>query len=110
MAKWKRRKPVAPKQPAAPKAEAPKTYTVEIAESAIRALAKLDKPIAARIAKTIDKLKTNPRPSGVKHLQDAPAGTLRIRVGDYRVVYVVEDARLVVLVVKVGHRRDVYRW
>ena len=50
----------------------------------------------------------NPRPLGCKKLT-GPGDLYRIRVGEWRVVYTVEDSRLVVLVVRVGHRGDVYR-
>lgn len=53
-------------------------------------------------------LADNPRPAAARALVGAP-GRLRIRVGDWRIIYRVEDARLVVLVVEVGHRREVYR-
>lgn len=65
-------------------------------------------PMAARIAATIDALAGDPRPSGCRKL----AGTdrlYRVRVGDYRVVYEIHDDRLLVLVIKLGHRREVYR-
>ena len=53
-------------------------------------------------------LRDDPRPAGVKALVNSP-GLLRIRVGDWRVIYRVEEARVVVVVVEVGHRREVYR-
>ncbi|MCD4726205.1 MAG: type II toxin-antitoxin system RelE/ParE family toxin, partial [Pirellulales bacterium] len=53
-------------------------------------------------------LAKNPRPAGAKMLA-GPNRFLRVRVGDYRIIYRVEDDRLVVLVVRVGHRREVYR-
>jgi mRNA interferase RelE/StbE len=62
----------------------------------------------ARIASAIDALAGDPRPSGVTKLR-GPEGFYRIRVGDYRVVYAIEDDVLLVLVVRVGHRREVYR-
>lgn len=87
------------------------TYSIQIAESAARALTKLrarDAVSAARISKAIDSLKTTPRPSGARALQGAE-GILRIRVGDYRVLYAVQDNVLIVLVIAIGHRREVYR-
>ncbi|MDJ0899633.1 MAG: type II toxin-antitoxin system RelE/ParE family toxin [Xenococcus sp. MO_188.B8] len=56
----------------------------------------------------IDALATEPRPEGVVKLK-GEENLYRIRVGDYRVIYNVQDDRLLVLVVKVGHRGDVYR-
>lgn len=83
-------------------------YTVQIAPAAERQLAKLDRPIRARLAEAIDKLAANPRPAGVKKLV-GEENAWRIRVGDYRIVYEIHDRRLVVLIIGIGHRGDVYR-
>ena len=83
-------------------------YTVELTRTAAKALADLDTVPRARVARAIDALAEDPRPPGAVALQGG-AGTLRIRVGDHRVVYTIEDARLVVLVLTIGHRREVYR-
>lgn len=83
-------------------------YEILIAPSAARALRGLDRPVQRRIATAIDGLAADPRPSGVRKLVGAE-GLWRIRVGDYRVVYEIADDRLVVLVVHIGHRRDIYR-
>ena len=85
-----------------------KRYTVYLKPAAERALKKLPRDVLPRIARAIDRLRTDPRPTGVTALQGDP-GLLRIRVGDYRLIYTVNDAVLTVLVVTVGHRRDVYR-
>ena len=61
-----------------------------------------------RIAAAIEALAGDPRPSGVTKLR-GPEAFYRIRVGDYRVVYAIEDDGLLVLVVRVAHRREVYR-
>ena len=76
--------------------------------SARRELAKLTKRDGENIARAIDELAHQPRPHGCQKLAKAD-DLWRIRVGDYRVVYRIEDARLVVLVVRIGHRRDVSR-
>ncbi len=83
-------------------------YTVFLKPAAERALKKIAPPTLRRIAKAIDSLGTNPRPSGVRAIQGEP-GLLRIRVGDYRIIYTVHDDVLTVLVVTVGHRREVYQ-
>ncbi len=83
-------------------------YTVRIPAGPLRELARLDKPIRRRIRDAIDRLGANPRPPGAKALQGL-RGILRIRVGDYRVVYEIRDRVLVVLVIRIGHRGDVYR-
>jgi mRNA interferase RelE/StbE len=82
-------------------------YEVELTPAAERTLHKLDKPIARRLVVAMYNLALVPRPSGVK----APGhpGALRLRVGDHGVVYRVEDKRLLVLVLDVGHRREIYR-
>jgi mRNA interferase RelE/StbE len=83
-------------------------YRVEILPVALRQLRALDPPARARVRARIDDLAHTPRPHGVRALRGDP-GTLRLRVGDYRVFYRVEDERLIVLVITVGHRREVYR-
>ena len=82
-------------------------YAVEFLPSAARALAKLDPAVQRRIARRVDRLAADPRADAVK-LRGAD-DVWRARVGDYRILHSIEDARLVVLVIKLGHRRDVYR-
>ena len=86
-----------------------RSYTVRIEKEALRALERLDAPLRHRVVKGIDGLQVNPRPPGAKVLQGDHRGLYRVRVGDVRVVYAVRDAELLVLVVKLGHRGDVYR-
>lgn len=83
-------------------------YRLEITREALRALAKLDKPVRCRVQAAIDKLSQQPRPPGVLALQGLRRA-YRLRVGNYRVVYTVDDGRLVVLVIDLGHRREIYR-
>ncbi len=83
-------------------------FSVEFTPSAVRELRKLAKAIQKRISVVIDALAENPFPRGVKKLL-AEQNIYRVRVGDYRILYQVEAAKLVVLVVKVGHRREIYR-
>jgi mRNA interferase RelE/StbE len=66
------------------------------------------KAVQKRIIGRIEALAVNPRPHGVEKLAGEDQ-TYRVRVGEYRILYEVHDAALVVLVVKVGHRREVYR-
>lgn len=84
------------------------TYQIEFLRSAIKELRSLPKDVQVRIGRAIDGLGSDPRPSGAKTLQ-GDGKRLRIRIGDYRVIYRLEDDRLVVLVVKVGHRREIYK-
>jgi mRNA interferase RelE/StbE len=84
-------------------------YTVTILPAALRTIQSLPRNLRERIRDKIDSLAENPRPHGIKSLQGSQKGHLRLRVGDYRILYRVEDDRLLVLVVAVGHRREVYR-
>ena len=83
-------------------------YRIEFTPSARKQFEKLPAQVRRRLAPEIDSLAKEPRPADVKHLA-GPDDLWRIRVGAYRIVYAIEDDRLVVLVVKLGHRRDVYR-
>lgn len=83
-------------------------YRVEFQPSARKELLKLDKPVRRRILRAVAGLGDEPRPSGAVALKNRP-DQLRIRVGNYRVVYTVRDAQLLVLVLAVGHRGEVYR-
>lgn len=83
-------------------------YRIELTRDALRALAKLDKPVRRRVQGVIDRLADDPHPAGMIALRGAP-GAFRIRVGDYRVIYVLHDDLLLVVVIDIGHRRDVYR-
>jgi mRNA interferase RelE/StbE len=83
-------------------------YRIELTRDALRALAKLDKPVRRRIQGAIDKLADDPRPAGLIALRGAP-GAFRVRVGDYRIIYTLHDDRLLIVVIDIGHRRDVYR-
>jgi mRNA interferase RelE/StbE len=83
-------------------------YAIDFKPAALRDLKKLPKDIQQRISNAVSTLADDPRPHGVKVLQGGD-GLLRLRVGDYRVVYRVEDRALLVLVIRVGHRREVYR-
>jgi len=84
-------------------------FTIEITRPAQRQLRKLDPKTRARVAAQIDQLTEEPRPAGARLLRAAATILFRIREGDYRIVYRVEDERLLVLVVKKGHRSEVYR-
>jgi mRNA interferase RelE/StbE len=68
----------------------------------------LEKPRQRRISAKIDSLKTNPRPSGVEKLS-GEEDLYRVRVGDYRILYQIHDRILLVLILRIGHRQDVYR-
>ncbi|MCK0112847.1 type II toxin-antitoxin system RelE/ParE family toxin [Ornithinimicrobium sp. F0845] len=81
-------------------------YEIEVRPAALRALKRIDRQHQARIRGAIALLAADPRPPGARALRGRDG--LRIRVGNYRIIYTVEDTRLLVVVVTLGHRRDVY--
>jgi mRNA interferase RelE/StbE len=83
-------------------------YAIEFLPTALRELEELPARIKTQISRRIAALADEPRPANVKMLQGQHR-YFRLRSGDYRVIYMIEDDVLVVLVVKVGHRREVYR-
>lgn len=83
-------------------------YGVEWLPSALKGLGQLDAAVRPRILRRVIALEAEPRPLGAGKLAGAE-GFWRIRAGDYRVVYTIDDANRLVLVVAVGHRREVYR-
>ncbi|HSS92361.1 MAG TPA: type II toxin-antitoxin system RelE/ParE family toxin [Candidatus Dormibacteraeota bacterium] len=85
-----------------------RTYEVRLLPTAHRQLLRLPRRVRDRLASAIQLLSSNPRPVGYKKLS-AQADYYRIRVGDYRVLYEVRDLEVLVIVIKIGHRRDVYR-
>lgn len=82
-------------------------YAVRILPRAERQLAALDKNTCQVIESKIASLGENPRPSGCRKLRDRPGW--RLRVGDYRVLYDIDDAIRVIAILEVGHRREIYR-
>ena len=83
-------------------------YRVELSRRARKQYDALDGPVRRRLAPAIARLADDPRPAGAIPLTGT-TGLMRVRVGDWRVIYQVQDAVLLVLVVQVGHRREVYR-
>jgi len=83
-------------------------YTVEVAPTAERQLKALPKSIRIQIGRRIDKLADNPRPHGVEKITDEE-DLYRVRSGDYRILYKIKDQELLVLIVKIGDRKEVYR-
>jgi mRNA interferase RelE/StbE len=83
-------------------------FAIEYDPKTLKELTKLDKPTARRIIAAVDALSADPRPSAARPLVGYP-NLWRIRVGDYRVIYTVRDAELVVLALRVAHRSSVYR-
>jgi mRNA interferase RelE/StbE len=83
------------------------SYKVALTSSAAKELQKLPNQVVARIFARIESLASNPRPPGCKKLQGGDR-EWRIRVGDYRVVYTIDDAGSLVEVTRIRHRKDVY--
>lgn len=83
-------------------------YAVEIDTKAAKEIRALPRQDQGRIIARVNALAENPRPPGCDKLA-GDSGLWRIRSGIYRIIYQIQDARLLVVVVKVGHRRDVYR-
>jgi mRNA interferase RelE/StbE len=84
------------------------TYRIEFTPAALRQLRRLDPSARRRVQAAIELLAEHPRPSGAKKLVGGD-GEWRVRTGDYRIVYEVHDDVLLILVVAVGHRRDIYQ-
>ena len=84
------------------------SYQIEWKPSALKELRGFQKEAVRRIILTVEKLADNPFPSGVRKLVGSEY-TYRVRIGDYRVIYSVYEQRLLIEIVRVGHRKDVYR-
>lgn len=83
------------------------TYELRLAPAAARQLRKLDPRARRRIQGALELLAADPRPPAATRLVGG-AGEWRVRTGPYRIIYEIQDDVLVVLVVRIGHRRDVY--
>ena len=83
------------------------SYEVEFKLSALKELKKLPKQIAIRIVKAIDKLSLDPLLGDVRRMVGSTSW--RLRIGDYRVIYDINDRKLIILIIRVRHRKDVYR-
>ena len=83
------------------------TYRVTLSPMAARQLRKLDAQARRRIQAVLDLLAEQPRPPAATRLVGG-AGEWRVRTGDYRVVYEIENDQLLILVLRIGHRREVY--
>ncbi len=84
------------------------TYHIEFVKQAAKQLKTLSNEEQQRIKIKIDVLANDPRPDGVVKLTGED-NLYRIRVGNYRIIYSIQDNQLLVLVLKIGHRRDVYQ-
>lgn len=84
------------------------SYSVVWKRSARKELRKLPHHAVSRVVSAVGQLATAPRPSGTRKLAGS-SGSYRFRIGDYRVVYSIFDKELVIEILRVGHRKDVYR-
>jgi len=82
-------------------------YSVLLKRSAEKELNALDQTLRRRIVQALLRLENDPRPRGAKKLTDREA--YRLRIGDYRALYTVDDGNRIVRIIAVGHRSDVYR-
>jgi mRNA interferase RelE/StbE len=83
------------------------TYEVEFSKSAQKELKKFNPDIRLRITKAVYALVSNPRKGNVRPMVGSKSW--RLRVGEYRIIYEISDKKLNILIIKVGHRRDIYR-
>ena len=84
-------------------------YVITINPSALKELSKLPKATVKKAEKAINSLADNPRPLGVKKLKDSIEDLYRIRIGDYRIIYSIEDEIKIIDILRIGHRKDIYR-
>jgi mRNA interferase RelE/StbE len=83
------------------------SYKIEWKRSAVKELRSLPKDVVAKILQLVEQLSTNPYPAGVRKLIGVEH-TYRIREGSYRIIFTITTSTLVVEIVRVGHRKDVY--
>jgi mRNA interferase RelE/StbE len=83
-------------------------YKTEVSATAERQLKKIPSEEAIRILRSISLLAADPRPAGCRKLSGFES-IYRIRIGNYRVIYEIDDKRILVIILKIGHRKDIYR-
>ena len=83
-------------------------YAIEVSATAEKQLRKLDSTALGRIVKSIKELASDPRPRGCRKLHGYE-GVYRIRTGNFRMIYSIEDQKLLIIILKVGHRKTIYR-
>jgi mRNA interferase RelE/StbE len=88
--------------------QTPKTFSVRLKPAARKWLQGSERSTRQRIAVALVRLSHDPRPAAAKKLVNED--NFRLRVGDYRIIYEVRDQELLVLVVRIGHRREIYRY
>jgi mRNA interferase RelE/StbE len=83
------------------------TYAIEFSKSAQKEFGKLSPQVRLRIAKAIYKLEADPKKGNVRPMVGSKSW--RLRTGPYRIIYDILDQKLIILIIKVGHRKDIYR-
>ena len=83
-------------------------YRIEVSATAEKQIRKLDRSDQIRVLRAIQALSKEPRPPGTRKLRGY-ADVFCVRIGTYRIIYSLEQDRLLIIILKVGHRRDVYR-
>ncbi len=83
-------------------------FRLEISATAEKQMRKLDKTDQIRVLRAVQNLAREPRPPGTRKLRGYE-DVYRIRVGSHRILYSIESRRLLIIILKVGHRRDIYR-
>ena len=83
-------------------------YKVQLAPAAERQIKKLERAVQKRIIERLESLEQNPRPHGILKLEGSD-NTFRVKVGDYRIVYEIQDENVLVLVLRVGDRKEIFR-
>lgn len=84
-------------------------YEIQFSHRAAKEFASLHADVQERLVPKIDSLGIDPRPRGCTKLEGSLKNAYRVRVGDYRLVYTIDDENSVLEIVRIGHRRDVYR-
>ena len=84
------------------------TYQIEWKTSALRELKRIDRQVIPRIITAIENLKETPFPDGCRKLKGSEH-TYRIRVGDYRVIYTLQEEKILLTIIRIRHRKEVYR-
>jgi mRNA interferase RelE/StbE len=82
-------------------------YTINFSKQSLKELEKINEPFYSNIKKAIIALSENPRPNGYKKLKGRNS-SYRIRVGDYRIIYDIFDTDLVIDIITLGNRKDIY--
>lgn len=84
-------------------------YQIRFKKKAQKELQSLPKSIIKIVVASIDNLSSNPRPRGSKKLRGSKENLWRIRIGNYRIIYLIEDTIKILVIRKIGHRKDIYK-